>query len=88
MVNNYNQRINRKRNWGRPIQEIEKDRRRIQEIISKAMWVIDDMIKLATTQCKLITSYSKAQGRYQVAEEILGSDSPVTKIFKDRAQEL
>lgn len=86
MVNRYSSFRNRHR--GRSYQEIHKDRTRIYDIITKAGWVLTDMIKLAETMCKLLGSREKAVGRAQVAAEILGSDNAVTQIFSKRAIEL
>lgn len=68
--------------------DYEKDKKRIYDLISKAMWSRTEMSKLAVTMCKLITKPKKAFERGKVAQEILGPSNIVSIIFYSRAIEL
>jgi hypothetical protein len=63
-----------------------KDRTRIEDIVSKSNGDSDKESQLATTMCKLITTESKALGRYLVAKEM--KMNHLADIFLDRAKEL
>lgn len=65
-----------------------KDIQRIQDIVTKSKGDENKMLTLANTMCKLITDKNKALDRGLAAEQILGTDHPVTKVFLDRAAAL
>jgi hypothetical protein len=65
-----------------------KDIQRIQDIVTKSNGDENKMLTLANTMCKLITDKNKALDRGLAADQILGSDHPVTKVFLDRASAL
>jgi len=67
---------------------MHKNEQRVWDIISKARWNIDAMVKLATTQCKLISAVEKARGRANVAEFIFGPTHPLTLVFREKQKEL
>ena len=58
-----------------------KDRKRINDIISKSAGDLAKAEKLADSMCKKITDENKLQRRYNAAVEILGPDHVVTKKF-------
>lgn len=66
----------------------QKDLTRIQDIVKKANGDQNKMISLASTMAKSITDKVKAADRGHAAEEVLGKDNPLSKIFYDRATEL
>jgi len=65
-----------------------KDIQRIQDIITKSNGDENKMVTLANTMCKLITDKNKAMDRGLAADQLLGPDHAVTKIFLDRASSL
>ena len=67
---------------------IQKDLTRVQDIISKSMWDRSQMITLAVTMSKLITTKEKALNRARASEEILGKSNILSIIFYSRASEL
>lgn len=64
-----------------------KDIMRVKDIICKAGDDEEKAVKLAKTMTKLITNKDKAKRRWEAAEQHLGSDHPVTKVFKDALSE-
>ena len=66
----------------------QKDVQRIQDIVTKSTGDKNKMITLANTMAKLITDKNKAFDRGVAADQILGADHEVTKIFFDRAEAL
>jgi hypothetical protein len=64
----------------------EKDRKRIDDIISKSAGDIEKQKKLALQMCNLITTEQKALGRYLVAKEY--KIDHLAEIFLERAKEL
>lgn len=70
------------------ILEDAKDDMRINDIVKKAAGDGPAMEKLARTMASRITDAFKAARRAQAAEEIIGKDSGVAKIFQKRAKEL
>lgn len=65
-----------------------KDRKRVEDIIGKALGDTNKMVALATTMANRIGTYSKAEGRAMVAAELLGPEHPVTEVFHKKANEL
>lgn len=65
-----------------------KDIQRVQDIVTKSNGDESKMVNLANTMCKLITDKNKAYDRGLAADQILGPNHPVTKVFMDRAQAL
>jgi len=66
----------------------QKDITRINDIVSKSNGDKSKMVTLANTMAKLITDKNKAYDRGVAAEQILGDDHEVTRIFMDRAAAL
>lgn len=67
------------------LEATQKDVQRIDDIVKKSNGDESKMLLLANTMCKLITDKNKAFDRGVAADQILGSDHPVTKAFFDRA---
>jgi hypothetical protein len=70
------------------LEATQKDLQRINDIVTKSKGDESKMLMLANTMCKLITDKNKAFDRGVAADQILGSDHPVTKVFFDRAGSL
>lgn len=66
----------------------QKDVQRVQDIITKSAGNDAKMLTLTNTMCKLITDKNKAFDRAMAADQILGTEHPVTKAFLDRATAL
>lgn len=65
-----------------------KDVMRLDDILGKAKGDQNKQIQLATNMAKAITNPDKAMRRFEAAQEQLGDNHPVTKIFARRAKEL
>lgn len=66
----------------------QKDVQRVQDIITKSAGNDAKMLTLTNTMCKLITDKNKAFDRAMAADQILGTEHPVTVAFLDRASAL